>query len=399
MKKSVLFFIILCLSQASLYPEVFRFKYLPGDQYRFISTVEEDIYINGLYSHSAEIINKASVEIPEVKGNSGLLLSTFNTSHRLKGETGVSLWGEFYESRFYRDEFGVYSEDKGQFMPVVRNVPRFPEGPVKEGDSWSFDAYEVHDFRPSFGIPEAYTFPIQVFYTYKGLEEVKGHPLHRIEISYNVFFRPQRPSNHTGLYPVRITGYSNQVLWWDNAAGRPHAYEEEFEIFFLLNDGQEVGYAGTAEAELLESPKMDRTRLIKEIEEVLTGQDVKDASVTETEKGVTITLENIQFLPDSAVLLAGEKEKLKVIAEILSKHPERDLLITGHTAWAGTERGMQLLSEQRAQAVAEYLHSLGAGSPEGIIIQGFGGRFPIGDNSTEEGKRKNRRVEITILEN
>jgi outer membrane protein OmpA-like peptidoglycan-associated protein len=116
---------------------------------------------------------------------------------------------------------------------------------------------------------------------------------------------------------------------------------------------------------------------------------------------VTITIENVQFPPNSDTLLAAEQEKLKRIAEILKKFSDRDISVTGHAARAPgyTEQQYQALSEQRARAVADYLLSLGARSPEQMVSRGMGARVPLGDNSTEEGMRKNRRVEITILEN
>jgi outer membrane protein OmpA-like peptidoglycan-associated protein len=117
------------------------------------------------------------------------------------------------------------------------------------------------------------------------------------------------------------------------------------------------------------------------------------------EDGVTITLENINFGPDSAYLLPGEKEKLDKIAEILGMYSDRDLLIIGHTALAGTEEGRKELSEERARVVGEYLLSLGVREESQMAYQGLGATRPIAGNSTEEGRRRNRRVEIKILEN
>ena len=79
----------------------------------------------------------------------------------------------------------------------------------------------------------------------------------------------------------------------------------------------------------------------------------------------------------------------------------RDIAIAGHTARAAgyTEEDYAKLSLQRAQAAASFLLSLGARSAEHMTARGMGAGAPIGDNSTEEGRRKNRRVEITILEN
>jgi outer membrane protein OmpA-like peptidoglycan-associated protein len=201
------------------------------------------------------------------------------------------------------------------------------------------------------------------------------------------------------MYPVRITGSSQQQLFWDFEAGRPHHYSEEFDFIFTFNTGDSVEYIGTAEATAHSSKTMDKEQVAEDIRNQLEDSRVEDTEVSVAEEGVVVSLENIQFLPDSAVLIQRELEKLQVIAEILTKYPERDVLITGHTAMAGTAAGRQTLSVDRARAVGSYLLELGAREASQITIKGMGGRRPIADNSTEEGMRKNRRVEITILEN
>jgi outer membrane protein OmpA-like peptidoglycan-associated protein len=98
-------------------------------------------------------------------------------------------------------------------------------------------------------------------------------------------------------------------------------------------------------------------------------------------------------------MLPGEEQKLEIIAGILRRYPDRDIMVSGHTALAGTREEQMNLSQQRARAVAEYLISQNVRSADRIVIRGFGAERPIADNSTEEGMRRNRRVEITILEN
>ena len=82
---------------------------------------------------------------------------------------------------------------------------------------------------------------------------------------------------------------------------------------------------------------------------------IENTEVSETEKGITISIENIQFKADSAFLMESEKLKLQKIATILKQYPDNDLLISGHTALAGSAKARQELSEKRAQAVASYL--------------------------------------------
>ena len=139
--------------------------------------------------------------------------------------------------------------------------------------------------------------------------------------------------------------------------------------------------------------------MVEEIEKDIRELGIPDTEVRKDELGVTLTLENIQFPPDSAVLVTAEREKLDRIGEILKKYPDRDILITGHTALAGTAEGRRKLSEERASAVGSYLLQNDVRPRDRMIYRGRGAEVPAADNSTEEGKRKNRRVEITIMEN
>ena len=62
-------------------------------------------------------------------------------------------------------------------------------------------------------------------------------------------------------------------------------------------------------------------------------------------------------------------------------------------------RSLKRLSAERAAIVAGYIVSQNARSPDRVVVRGYGAERPLADNNTEEGRRKNRRVEITLLEN
>lgn len=378
-----------------------RFGYEKGEQYRLVTRVSERVLVNGRFSHQADILNRIAVTVTDVRGASGLHEAVFQTSERAVGSSGSYAWAEDYDSVFWRDARGAFTIDDRYFMPVVRNVPLFPAEPVAAGGTWSAPGWEVHDFRASFGIQDPYPFPIMVSYTYLRDEQRDGISCAVIGISYRVFEKVPAPKRTTGTYPVRIAGSSDQTLWWDRAAGRELAYAETFDFLFTLATGDEVEYAGEASGELIEAKPLDRAKAAAAIGDELARQGLEGVSVRPDELGVTITLDNVQFQPNSDALLPAEQEKLRRIAALLAQYPDRDLLIAGHTAGVPgyTAAQHQQLSEQRARAVAEYLLALGARSAEQVTTRGMGAGAPIGDNATEEGRRKNRRVEITILEN
>ena len=398
-KRALLSISFALITILTLYSETFKFSYEPDERYRILSTVDEYVYINGAYSHRADILNKISVHITGVEDGTGLIESVFQTSERASGTTGVYQWATEYDSIFKRDEHGLYDIEPQYFMPVVRDVPVFPDRELQPGDSWSWKGEEVHDFRQNFGIQDAYHIPIYVNYTYLGKGEYEGYVFDKISVKYNIFFRPSSIPYGAELYPVRIAGSSDQLIYWDPVAGRPHVYEENFEFVFELSSGDTVEYRGISEAHIVESPEMDKKAVAEDIQRKIDDGGMKDAEVSVSEEGVKITLSNIQFAANSSRLLAAEQDKLDQISEILSEYPERDILVEGHTALAGSAEGRQQLSEKRAKVVADYLLEEGGRLPEQIIMRGMGAEKPIADNSTEEGMRKNRRVEIIILEN
>ena len=378
--------------------EVFFYKHKAGDKYRILSTVTESVYLDRRLSHTAEVLNRIAVTVEEEAGGRARHRGQFSTAERATGQGGVSFqWARDYDSVFERDRQGYITIDEGYFMPVVRNVPAFPDRDLKPGDTWNAEGHEVHDFRDSFGIDEPYRISFTANYTYLGMRERRGKEYPAFSVSYRVFDEPQAVQGR--IWPRRIIEASDQVVYWDFELGQACAYEEEFRVILELSNGRTVEYRGNAEAEILEAAGMDKERIAGEIERDLDSLGIEDASVRVVEDGIAISLENIQFDADSAVLLPGEMAKLDKIGEILLKYRDRDILVGGHTALAGTEEGRRRLSAERAAAAADYLIARRIRDADRVVVRGFGAEQPLGDNRTEEGRRRNRRVEITILEN
>jgi len=143
----------------------------------------------------------------------------------------------------------------------------------------------------------------------------------------------------------------------------------------------------------------DREALVTQINTLIEEQKVTDVYVAVTNEGVMFRLSDIQFSADSAEIPRAEMARLNEVAEILKGIPGRRIEVAGHTAMAGTEENRLRISSERAQAVADYLVSLGARSAREISSIGFGASRPVASNDTPEGMAANRRVEITILGN
>jgi outer membrane protein OmpA-like peptidoglycan-associated protein len=403
-KNSVLaLFLLSFLFPPGLRGETFSYRHRAGDRYRILSQVNEDVYLDRRLSHRAEILNRIAVEVTGEREGRGIHEAVFQTAEKTRKISGGAQggrsfqWTREYESRFERDRMGYLTIDDKYFMPVVRNVPVFPGGDLKEGDSWTAEGHEMHDFRDSFGIAEPYRIPFTARYTFLGERLWKGRACPAFSVSYRIFSEPAAAPGR--LWPRRIMGASDQIVYWNRDLGQAGAYEESFRMVFELSDGSTVEYRGKARAEIVEAPAMDREKIAGEIAGEIDKLGIEDARVRVVEDGIAISLENIRFGADSAVLLPDEKAKLDKIGEILKKYPNRDILVGGHTALAGTPGARERLSGERAAAVAEYLIGKGVRAADRVVVRGFGAERPVADNATEEGMSRNRRVEITILEN
>ena len=412
--KKIFFALLISFCLSSLFAQrletdipakTFQFKFKKNDQSRILSTVQEDVYLNGRFNHTAVILNRISSVITETDENgSGTAEAVFMTSENSSKSWNnrIYTWGEEYESIFTRDKTGKYDISDEYFMPTVRDVPVFPEYEVKPGDTWKGRGYEAHDLRRTFGIEKPFQFPFEATYLYRGdYTDGNERTISLIEINYNMLFSTPSiknlPAENVMNAPKITTGYSHQKVYWDNERGQIDHYTEDFKIQIETFSGDVIVFTGNAHAEVTDFQRAGTEENLKKITKTVAELGLENVDVKESEKGLTISIENIQFEPDSSRLLESEKIKLMHIAEIL-KSFENDLLITGHCARRGTVKMQQQISRDRAGAVAEFLTLLNVRKPECIFTQGKGAEEPVASNSTEEGRARNRRVEITIMD-
>jgi outer membrane protein OmpA-like peptidoglycan-associated protein len=392
----LLFFAGLLSAQENAFQ--FRFRYDLGERYRIVGTNNQEIIVDGALSGRVEILTRIQSEVVDVSGDEGTIEANYQISEQNDDPRAPFELAREYETRYSRDALGHVEVPGALVMPQVRDVPTFPERELTVGERWSAPAVEVHDLRPAYGIEDTLRIPVEVHYRFLGIRRSEETPVPMFSAYYE-FDQQVQQYRGSSLQPVRMRGFADQVIYWDVLRGRPKSYEESYRFLLELSDGRLYEFRGTADGEVVASQRLDRNRLSDEILEALDALEVEDTDVRSDERGVTISVENIQFAPDSARLLDSEKEKLGRIGEILSRYPDRDILVTGHTALAGTEEGRLNLSQERAAAVGEYLLELGVRSRDEMLYRGVGAQEPIAPNDTEAGRRKNRRVEITILEN
>ena len=400
MKKLYIYTLFIFLATTLSAQVKFEFKQKKGNSGSYISTVEEDVYINNVPSHHAEIINRISSKMTNVAtdGEAFIYATYMTTENSISQQTGRSLsWGEETTSVFSRKTNGELTISDDIYMPTVRNVPVFPDKKVKIGETWTAKGKEVQDVRKAFNMDKALIFPFEATYTYKEDTTIDGKKLNVILVEYEFSYEATDELLNAGQTLTQSVGWSKQTLYWDNDRGLLDHYDEEFLIKIADLYGNLYVFTGTAHAELTEFTSLNDDSTAKQLQDTFDKLKLENISVKKGEKGLTISLDNIQFEPDSNVLLESEKIKLKKIGELLKQY-SNDLLITGHCADRGTASARQKLSEERAEAVASYLVNLGVRDEYHIFTQGKGSKEPVASNNTEEGRAKNRRVEITIMD-
>jgi len=117
--------------------------------------------------------------------------------------------------------------------------------------------------------------------------------------------------------------------------------------------------------------------------------------VTEDARGIILSMSDILFDVDKASLKSDLKTSLARVAGILSVYQELNVSVEGHTDNTGSEEHNLKLSEQRAQNVLQFLVEQGIDAKR-LSSKGYGMSKPVADNSTKEGRQKNRRVDLVI---
>jgi outer membrane protein OmpA-like peptidoglycan-associated protein len=124
---------------------------------------------------------------------------------------------------------------------------------------------------------------------------------------------------------------------------------------------------------------------------------IPDTEYKNVPEGVRLIINNLNFKADSDELLDGEGTRLNSIAAALGQANGKTFLVEGHTARSGEIETEMPLSTLRAKRIVDEMVSRGIPASS-FVYKGWGGEKPVGDNETSEGRAKNRRVEITILE-
>lgn len=104
----------------------------------------------------------------------------------------------------------------------------------------------------------------------------------------------------------------------------------------------------------------------------------------------------IEFEVDSATVTSASVPDVEALAKIMQENPGLTISVEGHTSSEGDEMANQELSQERADTVRQMLVEKGI-DPNRVTATGMGSAKPVADNSTEEGKQKNRRISVKVV--
>ena len=124
-------------------------------------------------------------------------------------------------------------------------------------------------------------------------------------------------------------------------------------------------------------------------------QQLASLQAQQTERGIVLTVGDVLFDVGQATLKPGAVNEIVRLAQFLEENPDRKVSIEGHTDSTGSLSTNLVLSQRRAESVADTL--VAAGVPrDRIVTSGLGPDFPVANNATAAGRQQNRRVEVVI---
>lgn len=126
-------------------------------------------------------------------------------------------------------------------------------------------------------------------------------------------------------------------------------------------------------------------------------QQLQTLTATTDSRGQVMTLSGDAFASGQSNLRPEARANLQRVVEFVGRSPGKNVLIEGHTDSQGSANLNQVLSQRRAEAVRDALIQEGVDGSR-LTAVGIGKDRPIADNATAEGRARNRRVEIVVLE-
>ncbi|MDR1249454.1 MAG: OmpA family protein [Treponema sp.] len=379
--------------------------------YSLVERSDWSRYENGKYIGHVYREVRASI-IPQDRGSAGLQYrgNFFVMEETLRDmRQSARAVDEVIPVSFRMNSEGAFVIDDDRGFPEFRNFPAFPAGAIEPGSKWTARGNRsvdpLHEGDPVI-------VPLVAEYEYRGVEEYRDIPVHRVFAKYALRFegqssidRPGREQNgreqnggqsSTQGQGFQVRGTHNVDILLRVSDGIPLMMRDNLDDTYTWPNGFTVRFRGFTLTFGDGLVPLDKEAIVSGAKRRTFPAD-SGIDISSVPEGVKLTINDIRFEPDSDEILASERPRLDMIARVLQESPGRTFLVEGHTAAIGRPAGEMELSVRRAKRMAAELANLGI-SIERFIYKGWGGTKPLRDNATDEGRRLNRRVEITILE-
>ncbi|WKD00527.1 OmpA family protein [Borreliella americana] len=386
-KATMLLLLLFLVQSLAFSSEIFEFKYIKGSKFRLEGIDNQKIYYNGHYNSSSTTNIQISSEIKDTKENFANIKAFFRILKR-ENINEPYLLNEEFEETFSVNKQGEYIIGANQKRPSVRGIPRFPKTPIKINEKWTYPAEEYIEASKIDKNIKDFVVKFNVNYEYKGKEKYNGKNCHIIL------------SNYESQYNVKNISFYQKVdqkIYFDNEIGNTYKYSDKYIFEINQNNKQHFKMVGNSLGRVV-SIELPNDNLIEtEVENYIRENKIKAIDVEKNNKGINLSFD-IEFYPNSFQILQKEYKKIDLIAKLLAKFKKNNILIEGHTEQFGLEEEMHELSEKRARAIGNYLIKMKVKDKDQILFKGWGSQKPKYPQSSPL-KAKNRRVEITILNN
>ncbi|RHX88127.1 OmpA family protein [Leptospira stimsonii] len=415
---------------------LFRWKLVPGEtvelnEYHRVQLVSQGRKIR------REDKNRILLETLSCEKQSCLLDGFFDTYSRFPEVDPAFRKDKTYKSQFQITEIGQYKVPQEFSMPNLRSLPSFSDKPVAIGEEWTQPATESFQFPGG-----RVMITVLAKYKYHGLDQWQFQKLSgtadRIEYNYTLYYDSQM--GQEGV-PLKIYGFARGMVYFDRNLGLPQYKRVQLAYTFVYQNGlaQEMSFDihGVYRKDMKLTDN-DKDKFAEEIRNILRGElstgieqgkeSVKNpkrrhgreslnwpeeeenharpqnekpsgppVEIRRTEEGIAISLNSVLFDYNSSELKDEAKQELEKIASVLKKYGDREIRISGHTDNSGGEEYNRKLSRERALSVLKELRDKQGLEEKRMSYEGYGKSKPIADNTTTQGRQKNRRVDITIV--
>jgi outer membrane protein OmpA-like peptidoglycan-associated protein len=223
----------------------------------------------------------------------------------------------------------------------------------------------------------------------KIINSVTGQPVHselfwgqHSSMDYLEYF-----NTYTGEFEVELTEYEPYKF-------KPRKANHNTQRIIIDPRGMEDQGIDTLDLVLYVQPKE-----LRENSPAETKKNTRQTSFGENKDQLPpqrISFYNINFIKGKAIILTKSRGALKYLEELMVDNPSLEILIEGHTDNVGDETALIDLSLQRAEAIRNYLVNKGIEKGR-MQVSGLGATRPLVQNTSESGRERNRRVEISII--